>query len=715
GEEINLQPDSCVKVQEIGIRSLVQTPMTNILELDTIVTVVKTYKVLNDTKMVLLLGDQGGNIRKVYYNKQKTKQYLQYNLGPDPIASDMEIDTEEDVAYILTGNTIVKFPAWSCAVHSECDQCLISDDPIVCGWCEDTCTSQQECRDAGKNWSSGLRASCPPTVRDLMPRCGPTAGGTTVTIHGKNFGEPSATHKVWIGRVVCAKQSHNATRITCETGEAPEELSAPVTVSIHDPSYPPGRPYQVNGQQNSSYPFCFKNIKVRSFFPTRGPQSGGTNITIRGKHLDIGSSISVNVSGIPCNPVSISSSELSCITQKWSAKFSRAARDTSRIKGQGAVLVSIDRATVMAMENGVPLQFSYMADPVIKNILPQRSILSGGIPLTVTGSNLDASVTPQLRGTYGSNNADLGISSPCQVGPEGTQMICPSLNVSGVIKKLDKPPESVRIYFWYDGNKVYRDSVTAGSLFLQYYPDPEFLQLPQMVSEHDVSSGEIVFSGRNLDFGVTIPDIHISIGSKPCTVTSLTSTELKCQPDVSGLKVNEKEKYSVQIQVGHLVFNNSQIGYVEFVQPAQAGSLSPAFTALIIIILLIVAAVIILLIVMKRQRCGFFKVRGEFSSVQYTADQDAEHSLMRPDVQRNHNLDNDYTEGGATYYGSGGYRAHIDEETLNLIESEHLLVDRECLTLADEIGKGNFGCVRRGFLTLPEQKGDILVAVKTLH
>ena len=28
---------------------------------------------------------------------------------------------------------------------------------------------------------------------------------------------------------------------------------------------------------------------------------------------------------------------------------------------------------------------------------------------------------------------------------------------------------------------------------------------------------------------------------------------------------------------------------------------------------------------------------------------------------------------------------------------------------------GNFGCVKRGFLTLPEQKGDILVAIKTLH
>ena len=51
----------------------------------------------------------------------------------------------------------------------------------------------------------------------------------------------------------------------------------------------------------------------------------------------------------------------------------------------------------------------------------------------------------------------------------------------------------------------------------------------------------------------------------------------------------------------------------------------------------------------------------------------------------------DYTEGGAYGgYNSNGEakHAHIDEETLRLIENEHLLVDMECLTLADEIGKG---------------------------
>ena len=50
----------------------------------------------------------------------------------------------------------------------------------------------------------------------------------------------------------------------------------------------------------------------------------------------------------------------------------------------------------------------------------------------------------------------------------------------------------------------------------------------------------------------------------------------------------------------------------------------------------------------------------------------------------------DYTDGGA-YGGYGSTyhsKAQIDDDTLNLITKEGLLIDRQYLTLADEIGKG---------------------------
>ncbi|CAL1535043.1 unnamed protein product, partial [Lymnaea stagnalis] len=73
------------------------------------------------------------------------------------------------------------------------------------------------------------------------------------------------------------------------------------------------------------------------------------------------------------------------------------------------------------------------------------------------------------------------------------------------------------------------------------------------------------------------------------------------------------------------------------------------------------------------------------TTVAYTADVTT--NLLGPPGPQFSN--NDYSDGGLAR-AQGEAHAHIDEETLRLIESEHLLVDRECLVLADEIGKGNW-------------------------
>ncbi|CAL1535042.1 unnamed protein product, partial [Lymnaea stagnalis] len=82
--------------------------------------------------------------------------------------------------------------------------------------------------------------------------------------------------------------------------------------------------------------------------------------------------------------------------------------------------------------------------------------------------------------------------------------------------------------------------------------------------------------------------------------------ELKCRPDLSGFNVGNGTKYGIQIKVGNLVFNSTQLGLVDFIRSAAAG-MSGGIVTIIILVVLIVVAVIILIVVMKRQRCGFFK------------------------------------------------------------------------------------------------------------
>ncbi|GFO06236.1 hepatocyte growth factor receptor [Plakobranchus ocellatus] len=230
--------------------------------------------------------------------------------------------------------------------------------------------------------------------------------------------------------------------------------------------------------------------------------------------------------------------------------------------------------------------------------------------------------------------------------------------------------------------KIGAYSVTS----FQYYPDPSFQPFAKGLFEHDLSEKAAVFVGRNLDYGVKMKDVHILIGGNPCKVIDIEDVRITCEPDVTGLEIGEK--YSVEIKIGSLTFRDSDIGFVEYFRSSTSSSLSGGLIALIIILVLLMLALILLVFVMKRKRCGIFKVKlDDSNTIHYTADQDT--SLIRG--PGNPNSPNDYTDGGA-YGGYNGEAPHalIDEETLRLIENEHLLVDMECLTLADEIGKGNF-------------------------
>lgn len=45
----------------------------------------------------------------------------------------------------------------------------------------------------------------------------------------------------------------------------------------------------------------FQEPRITDFSPKLGPISGGTRITIRGDHMDAGTTVSASVVGLPCN------------------------------------------------------------------------------------------------------------------------------------------------------------------------------------------------------------------------------------------------------------------------------------------------------------------------------------------------------------------------------------------------------------------------------
>ena len=85
--------------------------------------------------------------------------------------------------------------------------------------------------------------------------------------------------------------------ISCIT-EARTQFTSDIEVFVSDQKSIPA----VRGTARSpDRVFAFVDPYLTSFSPRFGPQSGGTVLTITGKHLDIGSSRSVRVDHLPCH------------------------------------------------------------------------------------------------------------------------------------------------------------------------------------------------------------------------------------------------------------------------------------------------------------------------------------------------------------------------------------------------------------------------------
>lgn len=127
-----------------------------------------------------------------------------------------------------------------------------------------------------------------------------------------------------------------------------------------------------------------QSIRVTGVTPNKGPKSGGTQLTIMGSYLNIGSSIRVQLKDYPChvNATHSSSSRITCTTSAASLNESI-----------GRLQVTVDNA-VRVLEDG--FLFRYMPDPTIIEIKPLKSFVSGGRMITVHGTHFDAIQSPEM-------------------------------------------------------------------------------------------------------------------------------------------------------------------------------------------------------------------------------------------------------------------------------------------------------------------------------
>uniref|UniRef100_A0A663F721 Plexin-A2 n=1 Tax=Aquila chrysaetos chrysaetos TaxID=223781 RepID=A0A663F721_AQUCH len=447
-----------------------------------------------------------------------------------------------DFAVVWNGNFVIDNPEdlkvhlYKCAAQREsCGLCLKADPKFECGWCsgEAKCTLRPHCSSPSAqpwlDWSS----------RNILTVSGPPEGGTRVTIRGVNLGLDFSeiAHGVQVAGVQCSplpEQYVVAEQIVCEMGQAlPGISSGPVLLCIGEckPEF----------TAKSTQQYMFVTPAVSFLNPSRGPESGGTMVTISGHYLGAGSRVSVLLGNQTC-------------------------------EFYGSTSILIVKHSLSAQPQ--PL----LPDALIRCLLVLRS---GYTPLTITGSNLDVIQEPRIRVKYNGKE----FVNVCKV-VNATALAClaPPLTPEyrPGLDAVERPDEFGFIFNNVQSLLVYNDTKFI------YYPNPTFeLLSPTGVLEQKPGS-PIILKGRNLcppAPGGAKLNYTVLIGETPCAVT-ISETQLLCEPP------NLTGQHKVMVRVGGIIFSPGSVSIISdslLTLPAIVSIAAGGSLLLIIVIIVLIA------------------------------------------------------------------------------------------------------------------------------
>uniref|UniRef100_A0A672QZM6 Plexin A3-like n=1 Tax=Sinocyclocheilus grahami TaxID=75366 RepID=A0A672QZM6_SINGR len=219
-------------------------------------------------------------------------------------------DLPVDFSIVWDGDFPIDKPSSMRALLYKCEAqrdrgtlCLKADSMFECGWClaDKKCLLKQHCPSPEHNWMHQGRRNvrCShPRITKIRPLTGPKEGGTRVTIEGENLGLQvrEITH-VRVAGVRCnpaASEYISAERIVCDMEESlmSSPPGGPVELCIGDCS--------AEYRTQSSQMYSFVTPSFNRVRPEKGPVSGGTRLTISGRHLDAGSAVTVFLAQEEC-------------------------------------------------------------------------------------------------------------------------------------------------------------------------------------------------------------------------------------------------------------------------------------------------------------------------------------------------------------------------------------------------------------------------------
>nr|XP_022298362.1 hepatocyte growth factor receptor-like [Crassostrea virginica] len=505
-------------------------------EKHTIFTSVFMHKV-DLTKEVLWLGTIDGYILKVNLNQdlRSRRAFVRFDLSQNRSQQiqSHHIVPENDTEYIilLYGNKASKFPMLSCQVHTSCNACVQSNDPLGCGWCKDSCLRAEKCQ---TSWHA---KRCPPFIDRVYPSSGPLKGGTLVTIDGEHFLENSngTETKVEIGDVICKPVNVTNTKIVCYTSHAKTAGDFLVIVTSSMPS------------EVKEFNYSYKIPNLKRTNPSGGPRHGNTLLIFSGDNLDIGLQIKISIFNILCSIQRRNRTHLECTTNEC-LEIRDGSTGQMTCNECYPIKFTIDENIVENNDS-----FCYRGNPWITYISRNSTILSGGLTLRINGTYFDSANSYVLRLT--NEDTRKNVDTNCNLfDSSGGQLICKTPDLP---LEISRPGTKMKMVLLLVNDEFHWQMWRFKSVpvYMLVYPNPVFERF-DTTDKTEVFASKMQFSiyGTNLNDVLKPEDYLIRVGNVVCPLQKLKHYYLKCDL-TEGIEKHNLRTAKANLTIGITVGN----------------------------------------------------------------------------------------------------------------------------------------------------------------
>eukprot|EP00049_Salpingoeca_infusionum_P013394 m.250412 g.250412 ORF g.250412 m.250412 type:complete len:1981 (-) comp15434_c0_seq1:317-6259(-) len=380
----------------------------------------------------------------------------------------------------------------------DCGRCLSADSAFECGWCVGTginqdCTLDQHCA-LDKEWlpnEDGAISSCPsPTLLSVSPQVIPKAGGTSLTIVGRNLGRSTGD----ITSVSVAGQSCSVDQFTvatgvilCTTPSFPSTVaSGSVAVSLSS-----GAVARLNSVVSVSVPH------VSAINPPRGLLRGGTVVTVSGADLKGGNTVTVTLAGVACVIGATHTNTGLVCTLQSSVLRRRATLADVCVQSDGMVAADVCSTSDVG--------YSIVTDPSLDRVAPENAAETADYDVRVVGERFDALSGVRLA-VADSSNATLLSSAACEAS-SATTLVC----------GFDQPAAlAINTTGYATHYTIFADAWNGDIVGHTIYPDPELTA----VDPPEATTGSlVVITGSRLtqfgNFTIEIGGVQAKIVGNP--------------------------------------------------------------------------------------------------------------------------------------------------------------------------------------------------------